>query len=401
MTTGAMLARLRHAVSQNKPAPPPERVGPDAEALRAILRVEEQVTPAGTVYLRDDWYAPSHEHGALPIDAPLRAEPRALAAILGATESPPAHRLAYFDIETTGLAGGTGTYAVVAGLGSFEADGFRLRQYFLADIGQERAMLAALAGELARFAGLVTYNGRSFDVPCIEGRFTLARVPSPCRELAHIDLLHAVRRLYGHRMSACRLADAERRLLRIERFDDLPGSLIPQMYFDYARAGRVAPLRAVLRHNAEDVLSLAGILARVARMLDSDELAPEDAVAVARWCERSGDEGRAMRLYGGALGWLAGSRDWAWASARQARLCRRAGRREEAVALWEALWREGDAAAGLELAKHHEHHGRDFEAAAAITAGLLEGGSAGVGPSLAREALEHRLARIRVKAARG
>jgi uncharacterized protein YprB with RNaseH-like and TPR domain len=126
-----------------------------------------------------------------------------------------------------------------------------MRQYFLADIACERAMLAMLAADLARFEGIVTYNGRAFDVPFVETRLTLARIASPCGALAHFDLLHAVRRLYKHRMPGCRLAEAERKLLRIDRPDDVPGAIIPALYFDYVRAGRAGPLRGVFRHNAD------------------------------------------------------------------------------------------------------------------------------------------------------
>ena len=134
-------------------------------------------------------------------------------------------------------------------------------------------------------------------------------------------------------MPGCRLAEAERRLLKLERPDDVPGWLIPQLYFDYLRAGRASPLRGVFRHNAEDVLSLVGILASLAKLLSSDDIDPEDAVAVARWWERANDPDRAAVLYRGALPWLEGGDDWAWAAARHAALCKRSGERIEAVEL--------------------------------------------------------------------
>ena len=102
-----------------------------------------------------------------------------------------------------------------------------------------------LSQDLARFDAVVTYNGRSFDVPVLESRMTMSRVLSPCGPMAHFDLLHSVRRLYGHRMPGCRLAEAERRLLGIDRPDDIPGSLIPAIYHDYLVAGRASPLRGV------------------------------------------------------------------------------------------------------------------------------------------------------------
>jgi uncharacterized protein YprB with RNaseH-like and TPR domain len=406
------LDRLRHAVaaatsvrdrSQSRVEPPT-----DDSALRQILRVEPLDTDHGPAYVRDDWFAPDHYHGALPLSAPLDASPDTLAHLVAlaardrATSTaggPTPHRLGFFDIETTGLAGGSGTYVVIAGLGSFEPDGFRLRQYFLADIAHERAMLALLADDLARFDGVVTYNGRAFDVPVLEARLAMTRIPTPCPTLAHIDLLHAVRRLFGHRMPACRLAEAERRLLRIERVDDIPGSLIPSLYFEYVRGQRIAPLRPVFRHNADDVLSMVGVLARVAALLSGAPLEPEDAVSVARWWERAGMPDRAISLYREALPWLEGEVDWPWAAASHARLCRRAGLRDEATLLWRRLWDDGDAAAGLELAKHYEHHARDFALAEAITLELMErdGEWTAATPGCDREALERRLARIRRK----
>ena len=384
------LDRMRRAVSAHAAAvsfEPPRDLPP----IEQILRGEWHETPLGPVFARDEWFAFDHLHGSRPLESVLASSPEALAQISATGAALDASRLAYFDIETTGLSGGTGTYVVVAGLGSFERDGFRLRQYFLADIGGERAMLAMLANDLARFDGVVTYNGRAFDIPFVETRLALSRLPSPCARLAHLDLLHTVRRLYKHRMSGCRLAEAERRLLRLERPDDLPGSLIPSLYFDYVRAGRVAPLRAVLRHNADDVLSLTGVLAATAHLFGRIDLGPEDAVAVARWWELVGQQERAIALYRAALPWLEGEPDWAWAAARHAALCKRAGLREEAVALWRRLWERGDSSAGLELAKHLEHKERNPMAALEIATALPIGERGDI------TSTQHRIARLLTK----
>ena len=404
----ALADRLRYAVATHAaaiPARSPDvtRRAPirlDLPPIAQILRGDWHSTDHGPVFVRDEWFPLDHQHGSRALGVALDAAPEGLARLIGAGAAPAAARLAFFDIETTGLAGGTGTYIVLAGLGSFEESipgigatlAFRMRQYFLADIAQEHAMLAMLAADLARFDGIVTYNGRTFDVPFVETRLTLARLATPCGRLVHFDLLHPVRRLYRHRMNGCRLAEAERRLLGIDRPDDVPGSLIPALYFDYVRAGRAAPLRGVFRHNSEDVLSLVGLLAILAGMLDGRALDPDDAAAVARWWETAGEPRRAADLYRDALPWLHGGEDWAWAATRHAALCRRAGLRDEAAALWAELWESGDTVAGLELAKHLEHHVRDLGAAEAVTRTLLARPQTG-----GHDALWHRLKRIERK----
>ena len=391
MTTAAVRDRLRHAVGQQAAAAPRPAapVPEDLPPIAQILRGDWHETAEGPVFVRDDWFPLDHCHGTLPLAAALDAAPDSLAHLLGAIEAPDAARLAFFDIETTGLAGGTGTYVVLAGLGSYEDGAFRMRQYFLAGPAYERAMLAMLADDLGRFDGLVTYNGRAFDVPFVEARMTLARLRAPLDRLAHFDLLHPVRRLYKHRMPGCRLADLEHRLLRFERTDDIPGSLIPSLYFDYVRAGRASPLRGVFRHNAEDVLSLVGVLATLGRLLGGETLDPDDAAAVGRWWEHAGDTARAARLYAEALPWLEGGEDWTWVASRLARLHKRSGERERAVALWNELWAQGDRGAGLELAKHFEHRARDPRPAMEVTRALLIRA-----PEAERIALEHRFSRL-------
>ena len=245
------LDRLRHAVAaQAKAKPSPAvRISQDLPPIGQILRGDWHEHQHGPVFVRDEWFSLDHAHGAHALGSVLDADSAALAQLVGGNAAPHPERYAFFDIETTGLSGGTGTYIVMAGLGTFERvvegepPAFRLRQYFLAGLQHERAMLSMLAEDLARFEAVVTYNGRSFDVPVLESRLTMSRVLSPCGPMAHFDLLHSVRRLYGHRMTACRLADAECRLLRIDRPDDVPGSLIPAIYRDYLVAGRASPLR--------------------------------------------------------------------------------------------------------------------------------------------------------------
>ena len=399
------LDRLRHAVSATKAAHAGAstlkvRTNDELPPLAEILRGDWLETARGPVFVRDQWYALEHAHGTHALGTALDCGDVALSMLLGADEAPPPERYGFFDIETTGLSGGTGTYVVLAALGTFEravvgeAPAFRLRQYFLAGLQHERAMMALIAEDIAGCDALVTYNGRAFDVPVMESRFTLSRVASPCGEMAHFDLLHAVRRLYAHRMPGCRLVDAERRLLRIYRPDDVPGSLIPEIYREYVTAGRISRLRGVFRHNAEDVLSLVGILVSLADLLSREEHDPDDAIAVAKWHERTGNQPLAMQMYGKALPWLDGGDDWTWVARRLAMLRKKHGAREDAAVLWTRLWSEGDAGAGVELAKYLEHHARNLPEAERVVCELDQE------CVLPDQLLSHRLRRIRRKLAR-
>lgn len=174
-------------------------------------------------------------------------------------------RLLHFDTETTGLAGGTGTRAWMIGAADWLADGhFRLRQLTTTTMGAETAMLRTFAQWLQPDTVLVSYNGKCYDSPLLKTRFRLARLPDPLSGLAHLDLLHPVRRHWKDMWENCRLVTAERELLGVVREDDLPGSEAPAAWLSYLRGGSALNLRRVLAHNAQDLKSLAGVLLHLA-----------------------------------------------------------------------------------------------------------------------------------------
>ena len=196
-------------------------------------------------------------------------------------------RWTYLDTETTGLAGGAGTLAFLIGAASVTRDGFVLKQWFIREHGEEASALHSLALYLADFDTLVSYNGRSYDQPLLETRYTLSRQKTPFSRLEHLDLLYGARRLWKLRFESCRLVELERQILGHERVGDVPGELIPQLYFDFLRTGRADRLKAVLEHNALDILSLA-FLAGVIPVAFDDPLACElkhgaELSGLARW----------------------------------------------------------------------------------------------------------------------
>ena len=308
-----------------------------------------------------------------------------------------ATRPVFFDIETTGLSGGAGTVAFLVGCGWFEDEGFRVRQFFLTGPAGEPAMLDAL-GDLLRSASLlVTYNGRTFDVPTMETRWAFHRKGSETDALPHFDMLPPARRFWGRVGTAssprparpidwsgggadplaprsCSLTALERSQLGFHRVGDVPGFEIPVRYFQYLRTGDARAVEAVLEHNRLDLISLAAVSARALGLVAGGPEACRDAceqAALGRLYERAGDVDRAMRAYELA----ATGRDRevrAHALARLAVLLRRQDRHAEAADAWQGILDDmaGDAPrsalerrAAEALAIHHEHRARDLDAA--------------------------------------
>jgi tetratricopeptide (TPR) repeat protein len=349
-----------------------------------------------------------YRHGRLSLGDALTLDGTAVSRLTPGLSTGDLARAAFVDVETTGLAGGTGTYVVLVGLGTFEDRSFRLRQFFLAHLGFEAAMLAAVSEALANRRVIVSFNGRRFDLPILETRFILNRLQPTTLGLPHLDLLYPARRLYRQRLSSCRLASLEEALLRVHREDDLPGWAIPGLYIDYLREGRTGPLPAVFRHNALDILSLVTLLGHLGRVAGEQLPAdPDDCLALARWDEMEGRLTDAASLYEAALRNGFDEEVRTAAARRLARLCRRLGRWDDQVrVLRDWLGNDGTPSAKLEalveLAKMEEHRQRDYASAEALTRQALAlvevmtvRGGAPMLRQLRREALEHRLWRLR------
>ncbi len=207
---------------------------------------------------------------------------------------------AFLDTETIGLAGGAGSFAFLIGLGFLEPNGFRVRQYFLREPGEEPSVLSRLAGDLERFRTLVTYNGRTFDAPLLETRYRMARMRVPFAEMPHLDLLFACRRLWKLRFESCKLTNLESEVLGYERVGDVPGFLIPSLYTNYLRTGDAGSLAAVFTHNALDILSLACLTSLVAAVFENPEKArprhPAECLGLGRWLLQLGRREEAIRF---------------------------------------------------------------------------------------------------------
>lgn len=277
----------------------------------------------------------------------------------------------FLDTETTGLAGGTGTVAFLIGLGWFEGDAFVTRQLFARDYGEERATLFGLRELLKGKRFLVSFNGKAFDANLLAARFIMNRIPDPIAGLPHLDLLHPARRLLSHRLADRRLGSLEAAILGFEREGDVPGSEIPQRYFDWLRRRDGRLMVDVFEHNRFDILSLAALAAHLAELLDPDgentRYHPGDRLAAARLFLSRECPDEAVRLLDPLVGCT--SQETARDAARELSLLyKRAGQWSAAVTIWEEMvGRNGDDRFALiELAKWYEHRQRDFTRALAM-----------------------------------
>jgi uncharacterized protein YprB with RNaseH-like and TPR domain len=320
-----------------------------------------------------------------------------------------APRIVYFDLETTGLSGGAGMVAFLAGVGEWTETGFRTTQFLMPSFAAERALLHALNAYLGEDAVLVTYNGRTFDVPVMELRGQMQRVPQVVCALPHLDMLHPARRLW--RMSeegdrSCRLTHLEESVLGVGRVGDVGGFEIPARFFQFVRGGSAASLEPVLMHNRLDLLSLAALTAHAQRLVrDGREVVPSGATAfgLGTLYERAGWVGPAVACYRAAADDRWQTRDLRRAAGRSlARILRRQRRFDEAAVAWHLVLQLGGRPQQLReareaLAIHHEHRGGHLEEARRHAV-------AGVEQAIARkerDAFSRRVERLDRKLARG
>ncbi|HEX6547464.1 MAG TPA: ribonuclease H-like domain-containing protein [Candidatus Dormibacteraeota bacterium] len=226
-----------------------------------------------------------------------RVEMLALGRVPGRTP-PQAH--AYLDTETTGLAGGTGTYAFAAAVARPSSQGVEVIQLFLAEPAGEAAFLHALVEAAAGAERIGTYNGSSFDLPLLRTRWVMSRMPGEFEYPPHVDLLHVARALLRHRLDSCSLRSVELALLGFERKEEISGALLPDAYFTYLRRGWSPLLEAALEHNRQDVVSLHYLHARLLLRLHGDDpwMEAGDWLALGRYLLRRGrraDGWRALR----------------------------------------------------------------------------------------------------------
>src|ERR1700722_4190767 len=320
-------------------------------------------------------------------------------------------RWLFLDTETTGLAGGSGTYAFLVGLAWWEGGGLEIEQFFMRDYSDERSLLLALRERIAERPVLVTFNGKSFDWPLLETRYRMSRKISVPALAAHLDLLHPARNLWRLRLGSVRLSELERHVLGWERGADVLSGLIPQIYFDYLRGGPPDRLVSVFHHNQMDLRGLAALSSQVLSLLGDAENLGQDGFelfGVSRICEKRGHKARARRLYEKSIAFDLPIETDREARRARARLAKREGDFVLACELWKGAL--GNSRHGYnayeQLAIYYEHNARNPGQARQVVQQAIEelrranqmGDIASCAYREIKEKFDHRMARLERKA---
>jgi len=430
-------ARLRGIVNGGAPAPVRELTyEPDTGRYEATIDLDRVADVLGGRVVSNRYgralvierrYESDRFHGARRV-GDCHVADGDLLRLLDPALPPPdgaGQRTLFVDLETTGLSGGAGTVAFLVGVGWFDLGAFQVRQFLLTSYASERALLCAVAECFDAAALLVTYNGKTFDVPMMETRWLFHRMPMPLESVRHFDMLHPARRLWSSRAASsegpqgaaaerrsraagndeggCRLGTLERVLCDVTRVGDVPGMEIPARYFRFLRSGDARPLEPVLEHNRLDLISLAAVAAHAVELVEhgSDRCRDAaEALGLGKVYERAGSIDRALACYDRAASDRGAHVDVAGeALYRRGVRLRRDRRFAEAAEAWRAILalkgRRTTVLATLQqyateaLAVHHEHRQKDLEGARELALRLLDDET-----FEQRDRARHRLARL-------
>src|SRR5882724_3283868 len=420
----ARLAALRPAQSTTAlrdDQPSPEEspsAGLDECTLAKLLGATIARTKYGNHLCIRNWYATPEfpEFRPAALDLLCRTQDAARTKKWRAAAEDPEKWL-FLDTETTGLAGGTGTYAFLIGIAWWDSGGLQLEQFMMRDFSEEHSVLLELAARIAERPVLVTFNGKTFDWPLLESRYLMTRCIRVPELAAHLDLLHPARAVWKLRLGSVRLVELERHVLDAvrlgwDRQHDVPSSMIPQFYFDYLRGRSPLPLAGVVRHNAMDLRGLAALFGKLNSLLNcqhSEDTEALDLLGLSRYLQRRGDRSKAEST-------CVAARDRGLplpfdAQARRdlAKMAKRRGEHAAAALMWEELLEDAEcrSAACEELASYHERRTKDFKKALEYARAALQaltyrnGGSIYGAPSVAEirlaDGLSKRVARLEAR----
>lgn len=336
-----------------------EKKIPLEEAIQG--RVEQN--SLGEFVVKEICYPLDYQHGNVVLTNRVVTDTINRAAKIDTPDSP-LETLLFIDTETSGLSGGAGTFAFLIGVGRFTREGFMLQQFLMRDPIEESAMLLHLINSINVDSGLVSFNGKSFDIPLLQNRLVLNKLSFNFRQLPHLDMLHISRKMWRRKLASCALKDLETAILDFERTtEDVPGWMIPDIYFEYLRNGDPTRLREVVYHNAQDILSLAALFILVTQMLEqnaaNEKISVDDLIAISRVYWDMGSIDTSIFILHSTLERIRGREQTAMAYSMLGTHYKKLGVLTQAVMCWKEAALHGDANSAIELAMYYEHIVKD------------------------------------------
>ena len=346
--------------------------------IEKVIAGEWQATQRGEAFVVEKRYPDSFRQGCVPLRGNSPSEIIAAWAKAPQLSQLDLEQFLFLDTETTGLYGGTGIYTFLIGAGRFEGDQFRMVQFFLRDPAEESAQLAAFEQFAAPCEAIVSFNGKSFDMPMLNNRFILNGWPQPFKGAGHLDLLHLARRLWRDRLPSRTLGDLEAKILGLRRSEqDVPGWMIGDLYYDYLHTGDARPLQGVFYHNEIDVVSMAALLNHMSALL-TDPLDGTiehglDLIAIGKLYANLGHLDIAAEIYRRGLNYDDLHKDAYWKALEQLSfLHKKQTNLDDAQSLWQQAAQAGHIYAHVELAKIYEHQNKDYPEAIRWTQAAIE-----------------------------
>ena len=345
-----------------------------ASSLRAKLNAMKTVQPAPKPAARSGGVM--HRLSRASLDGAIYDLSPVGLRRMGWTSGPfDVRKCLFMDTETTGLSGGAGTVAFLVGAGYADGDGFVIEQFLMREYADEPELIDRLAGLMDQFDCVCTFNGRKFDMPLLEARFIMCRMRERWREMENLDLLHPARRAWKLRLGSCRLSRIETEILGMPRHDDLPGSEVPERYFEFLKTGDEGLLEDIIDHNRQDIATLVTLLVKLCQInAEPEKLADQrDLFSMGKSLERQGEWRPARELYRitalprprGTLAALTGERIAGMANWRQYHILRRSGDYEGAIQVLKQMLqrRQMPGMACVALSKLYEHKMKDYSKA--------------------------------------
>jgi len=365
---------------QNRDKPkyfPKSRIEQNTQSISDLVQGKWINTHFGDIFRAEYRYDLAEPYGNLDMHEIFNMDTQLFEDIFSIDPPISPDCLLFIDTETTGLSGGTGTVAFLIGLGFIEKQIFTVHQYFITQLSHEEGMLDLLQKIIPLFDSLVSYNGKSFDIPLLNSRFVLNRMPPILENIQHIDLLHPTRTFWKYSMENCKLKTVETDLLGLYREDDIPGEMIPDAYFDYLRSRRIDKIERIFYHNRFDIITMLANLILVMKAYQSQE--PEENpltdYAKARMFTRKKDMDRSIAHYEHVLNSKITVSRRQKTNLELALLYKKTGQWKKAQSLWENLLEDRypfSTEPYIELAKYYEHQLKDFGKALEITAAALD-----------------------------